>query len=307
MNGQIADITAKESTQETAVALIGLVVGMICTHIVDTDVYSTWTVFLLLLVLHVYSNYQLMRSLVVRVLNPQRLSIMTRILSQRSDPSDAITPDIVAKQESLGKLLQLSRFGPRIGQSIRDLVPVLQTSSLRYEDLHRIFSQLNHGQMEYIIGYDRYGRSMVILHENCSERSIVKAFVLALFIDELWTRRKKAIKCMECGAISSQKSFTSNPISQRLDWLVRSHKCCDVGSVDVPSDIETATKWFDHLFPGANPTQSNDSMSSHNSHIETMMKWGWDISQRNAASLGVGHWRLVDDSSSDDSPNKKHE
>eukprot|EP00601_Ochromonadales_sp_CCMP2298_P032212 CAMPEP_0173342014 /NCGR_PEP_ID=MMETSP1144-20121109/9936_1 /TAXON_ID=483371 /ORGANISM="non described non described, Strain CCMP2298" /LENGTH=457 /DNA_ID=CAMNT_0014288489 /DNA_START=90 /DNA_END=1459 /DNA_ORIENTATION=+ len=74
--GHLADVSAKESTQETAVALTGLLLGMALARVIGDDALSVWGVFLLLLGVHQVSNYFLVRSLVFNSLNPQRCYLL---------------------------------------------------------------------------------------------------------------------------------------------------------------------------------------------------------------------------------------
>jgi Vitamin B6 photo-protection and homoeostasis len=79
IHGNMADLNAKESTQETIVTLIGMV-GGICsakylqqyeqTH--DSRV-ATWILFLLLTAIHVWANYQGVSLLRLRTLNRSRI------------------------------------------------------------------------------------------------------------------------------------------------------------------------------------------------------------------------------------------
>ena len=63
------------------VALCGLLLGMVLAQALGggDDDRNVWVVFSLLLILHQYSNYRLIRVLVFESLNPQRCFILTRL------------------------------------------------------------------------------------------------------------------------------------------------------------------------------------------------------------------------------------
>lgn len=62
-------------------ALCGLLLGMVLAQALGSgeDDRNVWVVFSLLLILHQYSNYRLIRVLVFETLNPQRCFILTHL------------------------------------------------------------------------------------------------------------------------------------------------------------------------------------------------------------------------------------
>lgn len=88
--GNLADITAKESTQETAVSLIGLILGIVVAKLLGDHDGATWITFILLMTLHLYSNYCLVRVLIFETLNPQRCYLLTRQALIHSHSSDLL-------------------------------------------------------------------------------------------------------------------------------------------------------------------------------------------------------------------------
>jgi hypothetical protein len=53
-----ADVSAKESCQETAVTLLGIVGGLVFASHIAEHAAVAWQVFTALTLLHVYANYQ---------------------------------------------------------------------------------------------------------------------------------------------------------------------------------------------------------------------------------------------------------
>jgi hypothetical protein len=79
--GNVADLNAKESTQETLVSLVGMVFGVALAHFLhrledsgsrDLAFYFSWAVFVIFTVLHVMANYAGVKLLKLRSLNRER-------------------------------------------------------------------------------------------------------------------------------------------------------------------------------------------------------------------------------------------
>lgn len=98
LQGNAADIAAKEGSQETAVTLIGMIMGLGLTRLGSTSPRAAWVAFAALTVLHVYANLRAMRCLHICRLNPERLTIiLPRILQGARIP----TPEEVGEIERL--------------------------------------------------------------------------------------------------------------------------------------------------------------------------------------------------------------
>ncbi|KAL4948738.1 vitamin B6 photo-protection and homoeostasis-domain-containing protein [Aspergillus filifer] len=73
--GNLAEVNAKDSSQETVISLIGMLVGsLVVSHI--TSFTATWITLILLLSLHLSLNYAAVRSVQMTTLNRQRANIV---------------------------------------------------------------------------------------------------------------------------------------------------------------------------------------------------------------------------------------
>ena len=80
-NGNMADLTAKESTQETLVSLVGMVGGVWVARILnDAPPIMTWILFGFLTFIHVWANYRAVALLKLDTLNPERTRVLFRKL-----------------------------------------------------------------------------------------------------------------------------------------------------------------------------------------------------------------------------------
>ena len=110
LQGNAADIAAKEGSQETAVTLLGMILGLGLVRIAVESPKTAWIAFILLTILHVYANIRAMRCLQIKRLNPERLLIITRkLLNTGTIP----TPEEVNSIERLAPPLLL-RWGSRL-------------------------------------------------------------------------------------------------------------------------------------------------------------------------------------------------
>ncbi|PYH46097.1 RUS1 family protein [Aspergillus saccharolyticus JOP 1030-1] len=73
--GNLAQVNAKDSSQETVISLLGMLVGSLVISRV-TGFYSTWITLLMLLALHLSLNYAAVRSVQMTSLNRQRANIV---------------------------------------------------------------------------------------------------------------------------------------------------------------------------------------------------------------------------------------
>uniref|UniRef100_A0AAR2JGV0 Protein root UVB sensitive/RUS domain-containing protein n=1 Tax=Pygocentrus nattereri TaxID=42514 RepID=A0AAR2JGV0_PYGNA len=72
----MADISAKDGSQETLVNLAGLLVSLVLIPLVTNNPVLTFILFFCFTVLHLFANYKAVRSVVMETLNEARLSII---------------------------------------------------------------------------------------------------------------------------------------------------------------------------------------------------------------------------------------
>jgi hypothetical protein len=217
--GHLADVTAKESTQETAVALCGLLLGMLLAQVIGNDDTSVWVTFLFLLVVHQYSNYHLVKVLVFENLNPQRCLILADMtISTAALP----TPKEVAAREGFIVPILLSYMGPLVGASMDEIIRAVQFvvvhrsgafppdggREVRYEgaletpaglraegknaeaaclgrmNVCELFAELCSAWAgeEFIVGVDMNGRVIVALQDGISCASTCKAYMVGMYV-----------------------------------------------------------------------------------------------------------------------------
>ena len=173
--GHLADVTAKESTQETAIALIGLVLGMILAKYAGNDEYSTWIWFLLFLVIHVFCNYRLMKVLVFTSLNPQRVFLIAQENMKDGNKKIQLTPNDMTRLETLWLPCYLWLFGPKVGVSLDDLLCTADGTVLA--TTRKIWQN-----QSFMINISNQGQVKIALEKNCTDQSMLKAYFISCYL-----------------------------------------------------------------------------------------------------------------------------
>ncbi|CAK7204327.1 hypothetical protein SEUCBS139899_007082 [Sporothrix eucalyptigena] len=95
--GNLAELNAKEASQETVISLLGMLAGYAVVHLVqDRTVVLYWMVTLIMV--HLYMNYQGVRCVKMLTLNRQRATI---VFSEYLHSGKILTPTDVAARESV--------------------------------------------------------------------------------------------------------------------------------------------------------------------------------------------------------------
>lgn len=81
----MADVSAKDSSQETVVNLAGLLVSLLLLPLVSDCPSLGFGCFILLTALHIYANYRAVRALVLETLNESRLQLVLKHFLQRGE------------------------------------------------------------------------------------------------------------------------------------------------------------------------------------------------------------------------------
>ncbi|XRM41731.1 hypothetical protein ABZX51_004976 [Aspergillus tubingensis] len=97
--GNLAEVNAKDSSQETIISLIGMLVGSFVVSRV-TSFSTTWICLLMLLALHLSLNYAAVRSVQMTSLNRQRANIVfSTLLNTDPDVTQLLHPELTKQQQ----------------------------------------------------------------------------------------------------------------------------------------------------------------------------------------------------------------
>ncbi|XP_006872001.1 PREDICTED: UPF0420 protein C16orf58 homolog [Chrysochloris asiatica] len=142
----MADVSAKDGSQETLVNLAGLLVSLLLLPLVSDWPSFSFGCFLLFTALHIYANYRAVRALVMDTLNEGRLWLVLRHFLQRGE---VLSPTSANQMEPLW-----TGFWPSLSLSLG--VP-----------LHRLVSRVS--ELQQLIGEHQ---EPYLLHWNQSQNQV---------------------------------------------------------------------------------------------------------------------------------------
>ncbi|XP_004623231.1 RUS1 family protein C16orf58 homolog [Octodon degus] len=168
----MADVAAKDGSQETLVNLAGLLVSLVMLPLVSGSPSFSLGCFFLLTALHIYANYRAVHALVMETLNENRLQLLLRHFLQKGEILDTTSAN---RMEPLW-----TGFWPSLSLSLG--VP-----------LHRVISsvselqQLVEGHQElYLLCWNQSRNQVqVVLSEMAGPEAVLKAATHGLLLGAL--------------------------------------------------------------------------------------------------------------------------
>ncbi|XP_045576107.1 RUS family member 1 [Salmo salar] len=131
----MADISAKDGSQETLVNLAGLLVSLILIPLVTDNPLLTFVLFFLFTILHLFANYKAVRSVVMETLNEARLAI---VLHQYLRDGRVLAPLEANHKEPV--FLEFRRTVPiKLGVRLGELVYTSEDLNLAMKNNHGPF------------------------------------------------------------------------------------------------------------------------------------------------------------------------
>ncbi|KAM3076227.1 hypothetical protein ACMFMG_006267 [Clarireedia jacksonii] len=215
--GNLGELNAKDSSQETIISLLGMLAGSLIVFIISSQ-WATWSAMIALLAIHLGTNYLAVRAVSMRTINRQRANLiishaLDQLLNNQDTDTDAdinntnknkqlriLTPEEVSLQERIFERDGVLRWrgGPplgwcRIGVPLREILSCLAhpTKSGTYKsnpvaDSHPITITLEqllavYKAQGYIMWYDRARKTcLVVLKEGTHSIIQLDAWMHAL-------------------------------------------------------------------------------------------------------------------------------
>lgn len=163
----MADISAKDGSQETLVNLAGLLVSLMLIPLVTDNTILTLSLFFLFTILHLFANYKAVRSVVMETFNEARLSI---VLQQYVRDGQILSPLEANQREPV--FFELRKTVPiRLGVRLQEVVQSPEELNLA----------LKENNMPYILGV-RNGCVCVCLGPEASVRDEIRAMCQAVWL-----------------------------------------------------------------------------------------------------------------------------
>ncbi|KAK0107154.1 hypothetical protein ONS95_003860 [Cadophora gregata] len=204
--GNLGELNAKDSSQETVISLLGMLVGsIVVSHI--TSKLATWSALIFLLSIHLGTNYLAVRAVCMRTINRQRANLIFSIVLEQistaeyQGPANLKTseswypmleeinwpvPETVMLQESVferdgilrwnREVLGHCKLGVDLGSIIKCFSQVTDMNS-SLTQLFEVFKYEN-----YVIWYDEPQKTfLVVLEDGAETCDILSAWMFALW------------------------------------------------------------------------------------------------------------------------------
>ncbi|XP_028456537.1 RUS family member 1 isoform X2 [Perca flavescens] len=166
----MADISAKDGSQETLVNLAGLLVSLILIPLVTDNLILTLSLFFLFTVLHLFANYKAVRSVVMETLNEARLSI---VLQQYLSDRRMLSPLEANQREPV--FLEFRKTVPiKLGVRLQEVVQSPEELNLA----------LKENNMPYLLGVQN-GCVCVCLGPEASVHDEIRAMCQAVWLSSM--------------------------------------------------------------------------------------------------------------------------
>ena len=249
--GNLGELNAKDSSQETVISLVGMLVGSLVVSWVTTPM-ATWTALILLLSVHLETNRRAVRAVCMESLNRQRATLVYHALKDGDVPS----PAIVASKEAIferdgvlrsssGRVLGYCRVGVSMTEFLSAIagrrnqrtgsVQISGTTLTKLTDLYK--------DDKYMLWYSSNGgrtQVSVIIKSGAVSTDIVCAWWQALAVAEQGDQRITAPALKEDNTaifdhLKRTKAQAVALLQTHQDALVKSRWDLEVGALETTS------------------------------------------------------------------------
>ncbi|XP_058070402.1 protein root UVB sensitive 3 isoform X2 [Magnolia sinica] len=183
LENNAADISAKEGSQETVATMVGMMLGMVLTHVTMGNPLAIWFSFLSLTVFHMYANYKAVRCLSLTTLNNERSSIL---LQHFMETGQVLSPQQVSLMEHVLPVwtsLWRSKSAKLLHKHIHLGVRV---SLLKHSEMMELLGATgsHYNKVNYIL-LERKGVVSIITHKQSTAADVLQSFIHALVVASL--------------------------------------------------------------------------------------------------------------------------
>jgi hypothetical protein len=159
--GNLGELNAKDSSQETVISLLGMLVGSVVVQWIVSP-FATWTTLILLLSIHLETNRRAVRAVSMRTFNRQRANLVYQHLRQGHAPSpkEVSTQERIFEQPgvlrgSSGEALGVCQLGASMSRFLSSLASphaITRSSSISGTALTKLLQPFRN--TNYVLWYD---------------------------------------------------------------------------------------------------------------------------------------------------------
>ncbi|KAK3927586.1 RUS family member 1 [Frankliniella fusca] len=177
----MADVSAKDGSQETCVNLLASVAGIVLLTCIG-ELQHVWLMFAIFTFMHIYANYQAVKSLTISTLNSARLNI---VINTYLEKGIVLDPDTVNKQEAviLGQGLSAKNVCGHdiaIGVSAATFIRSAALTADQLKVLHHLHQECGY----MLIRSKRDKRIYILLQQgiNANSKEVVRSYFHAVIL-----------------------------------------------------------------------------------------------------------------------------
>lgn len=189
--GNLGELNAKDSSQETVISLMGMLVGSLVVSSVHSPM-ATWATLMGLLAVHLGTNYAAVKAVQMTSLNRQRANIVFGSILQLEkvlSPKEASEQERVFERDGVLRLEDDSIIGHcRIGVSLQVLLSRIgtrhsQTSSTALGHVNATELLEVYAAENYILWYsEAHTETLIVLKKDCTTVDQLRAWTHALVL-----------------------------------------------------------------------------------------------------------------------------
>jgi hypothetical protein len=229
--GNLADVSAKEGAQETAVTLVGLVAGSGLASAMGDSVAHAWLAFAVLTAVHVWANCRGVGCLTFDTVNPQRAVLLSRawcvaVERRAVETPRALAPaEVAASERFLGPLLLWLR-GPRFGVSIGTLLDqrAADGGATQLYNLNKLYAN-----EQYLMRLDYRGVPHITLKPDANGETILKVLLQCAALEHLSSDAWRSLYWIETFTVGEMQGLQKSLSFVNRQWATYRESLIEAG------------------------------------------------------------------------------
>lgn len=209
--GNLGELNAKDSSQETVISLLGMLAGSLVVSWVHSPL-ATWATLMGLLAVHLGTNYAAVKAVRMTSLNRQRAGIVFGSILQHGrvlSPKDVSERERVFERDGVLRWADDTIIGYcRIGVSLQVLLgristPHSQTGSMAMDSIQATELLDVYAAEAYILWYsEAHGEAVIVLKKECTAVDQLKAWTHALVLAQRRRDRSDSVDVSASGRLT---------------------------------------------------------------------------------------------------------
>jgi hypothetical protein len=167
-NDNMADVSSKDGSQETALVLIGMILALFLNPIIGDSQRLTWIFFAIFTFIHLFANYLAVSFVAIDKLNRQRADLVIDHYL-RSGMSEVLSPDETAQFERILYFQMNSSI--ELGCSVETALKHSKSGTT----VEKLAKKLSKAQQTYLLLIDE-GKVYILYRHDASQRDILKSY-----------------------------------------------------------------------------------------------------------------------------------